>query len=191
MKKREFLTTALASLIAINILGGCGSNNTAIDSSKSDVIEETIDEQEPQVDIIELPLDENDEKFRNSLLSMKEKDNNIITLIKCNAKVTTIKPSYDTESNTYYLPSSDINGTYILVGSLGYKVDIEYTYQYPATKEELEDGTIVYYAPFGGTLEGTQVIIRKTIPLNGEDIRSFLEEYGYIENKNAKLTKSF
>lgn len=219
MKKRKILATALAGAIAINTLGGCSDKNTLTNSSKNDVIETTVDElisqlnitksvvdeqnsqaekldkliaqldikenlvdtQTPQIEFIELPIDENLEEYSYI---------NGCQIIERNAKVITIEASYNEENNTYYLPPSDISGAFILVGDLCYKVEIEETYQYPAIKEEV-DGNIIYRASYGGTLLGTQATFKRTIPLDAANVRSFLEEYNYINNNILELKLPF
>ena len=90
MKKREMLTTLLAGLIAINTLGGCASEKTLADNSKSDVIEEEInDEQEVQEDIIELSTEE---------VYSKDLAINYVNLLEYKAKVTSI----DLSNNPIY-----------------------------------------------------------------------------------------
>lgn len=208
MKKREMLTTLLAGLIAINTLGGCASEKTLADNSKSDVIEEEInDEQEVQEDIIELSTEE---------VYSKDLAINYVNLLEYKAKVTSIdlsnnpiyrraviivnessqsdksvKEIYDWLKSTNSLNEdfNDIEGNYslddyVFIDEMAYKVEIEEKYQ--AIKEELIDGTgkklTIYCAPYGGIVSGT--IISKTTLLNEEETMTFLEEYGYI-NKDV------
>ena len=208
MEKSKMLTTMLAGLIAINTLGGCASEKTLADNSKSDVIKEEInDEQEVQEDIIELSTEEvysedlaiNDIKLLEHKAKVTSIDlsNNpiykraVIIVNESSQSDKSVKEVYDWLKSTNSLNEdfNDIEGNYslddyIFVNDMAYKVEIEEKYQ--AIKEELIDGKgkklTIYCASYGGILSGT--IVSKTTLLNEEDTISFLEEYGYI-NKDV------
>lgn len=213
MKKKKLLTTVLASLIAINTLGGCANKSAETECTKSEIAEETKGDLEPQVDIIELPLDDTllDEDIINvpgckilernaKVTSIDMSDNPFYTIAfqivtersyPTGVDDTDVKDVYDflkfvNADEVYSMLEYELDD-YIFVGDVAYKVEIEDNYTYPAVKSE-KDGKTIYSAPYGGILQGgTTVLNSRTILLNEEWTLLFLEEYGYVENDNLKL----
>ena len=160
MTKKQFLSTALAGLITLNILGGCSNkvNSNIPSTSSSTEYQTTRDVNGFNNNVVEKLIGSFEEKVIETYLDA------------------TITEEIDYED--YKILNIDLSEFYNEKGQLvielpygyiekdvcAYKVSkkVTYTQTYPATVTVLEDGTKMYYAQFGGILSGTNAILTAT-----------------------------
>lgn len=153
MTKKQFLSTALASLIAINTLVGCqyvSRNNKGENSNFAieDVFDETINYGDYQITIADA-------------LGYKQ-GNEVLVLYPAGFTSMPNNPS------KCFIVKKEVVTTY------------------SAAKRVQEDGTVTYYAPFGGTLSGNKVVKSELVTLNSTEGLEVLNEY--LQSKKLQKT---
>lgn len=117
----------------------------------------------------------------SSVSKTVEEDNYRITIITASIFV-----DKATGEKNYRVPEG-----FVLSGTLGYRVEKLYNsgYTYSASIHTNEDGTIEYFAPIGGRLEGSIVIVDPEYTLvTGDEAEEVLANY-LEKNNTLKLTK--
>ena len=120
-------------------------------------------------------------------LSYSNASNSLEYLLDYNYKITVIMAdvSYENGSMIHKVPEE-----YILVGSIGYKVErlISSGYTYPALKITDENGLVRYIAPKGGILTGSMVAVPPVYELvTGDEALDVVNSF--INENSLKLSK--
>lgn len=214
MNKERILSTALAGLLMFNILGCVSSDNT-IDSTSSTGIEELenenelkpkycvygFDDYEPEAfysvkieDKFYTVLEKNKDRYKilkdeealmaaneylniiNNEMVIKEVEDYKITILN-------LDKFYNENGEMVYEPPRG----FVIYDNKAYKVEQKLTTTYNASVRILEDGTKVYYLPFGGTLYGSKGVII-TYNLIRDDMAIEIVK-NYLDDNSLRLLK--